>query len=105
MNCQGIAVGLGCFLIIGVFHSIVIKGEYYFGVRLWWIFLICGILSLAGALWTGSFLLSGLLGVLGFTFFWSIPELFQQRERVKKGWFPAGPSHRKRPQDASRMKP
>ena len=38
---------------------------------------------------------SALLGVLSFTCFWSILEIFEQRERVAKGWFPAGPSHRR----------
>ena len=32
-NFEGLAVGLATFLIIGVFHPIVIKSEYYFGVR------------------------------------------------------------------------
>ncbi|MDR0581354.1 MAG: DUF4491 family protein, partial [Prevotellaceae bacterium] len=31
---------------------------------------------------------SSLLGVLACSSFWSIYELFQQRERVRKGWFP-----------------
>ncbi len=95
MHWQGIAIGLICFIIIGVFHPVVIKGEYYCGVRLWWFFLICGLLSLGGALLAESVLISATLGVLGFTFFWSILEIFEQRARVKKGWFPAGPSHKK----------
>ena len=31
---------------------------------------------------------SVLLGVTGFSCFWSVKELFDQRERVRKGWFP-----------------
>ena len=27
--------------------------------------------------------------------FWSILEIFEQRARVRKGWFPMGPSHKK----------
>jgi hypothetical protein len=46
-NLTGIIIGLVTFLIIGIFHPLVIKGEY-----------------------------------------WSIGELFQQRKRVEKGWFP-----------------
>ena len=32
---EGLLIGLATFLIIGVFHPLVIKGEYYFGVRCW----------------------------------------------------------------------
>ena len=41
-NLTGLAIGLGTFLIIGIFHPFVIKGEYYFGVRIWWLFLLSG---------------------------------------------------------------
>ncbi|MBR1950263.1 MAG: DUF4491 family protein [Bacteroidales bacterium] len=27
--------------------------------------------------------------------FWSILELFEQKERVRKGWFPEGPGHKR----------
>lgn len=94
MHWQGIIIGLVSFLIIGAFHPIIIKGEYYFGVRCWWIFLVVGMASLAGALYIKSNLLSAFAGVLGFTCLWSILEIFEQRERVRKGWFPAGPSHK-----------
>ena len=33
MNYVGILIGLATFLIIGLFHPLVIKGEYYFGTR------------------------------------------------------------------------
>ena len=32
-NWQGVVIGLCTFLIIGLFHPIVIKGEYYFGTK------------------------------------------------------------------------
>lgn len=35
MNFEGIILGLATFLLIGVFHPIVIKSEYYFGVKCW----------------------------------------------------------------------
>lgn len=37
MNLNGLLVGLATFLIIGLFHPLVIKAEYYLGVRCWWI--------------------------------------------------------------------
>lgn len=38
-HLAGIVIGVATFLIIGIFHPLVTKGEYYFGVRIWWIFL------------------------------------------------------------------
>ena len=63
MNFTGLLVGLSTFLIIGLFHPLVIKAEYYIGIT--------------------------------FSSFWSILEVVQQRERVRKGWFPQGPGHKK----------
>ena len=31
-NLTGIVIGVATFLIIGIFHPLVIKGEYWFGV-------------------------------------------------------------------------
>ena len=88
MNFEGPLIGLATFLIIGVFHPIVIKTEYYFGTRPWWILLLLGLGCIAGALFVESTLASALLGVTGFSSLWTILELFEQKERVKKGWFP-----------------
>lgn len=88
MNFEGLIIGICTFLIIGVFHPIVIKTEYHFGVRVWWIFLIMGLLGVVASLVIESTLLSTLLGVFAFSSFWSIKELFEQRERVRRGWFP-----------------
>lgn len=88
MNWLGLAVGIGAFLIIGLFHPIVIKTEYHTGTRLWWIFLLVGIATAAGSVMVENALLSCLLGVFAFCSLWSIKELFEQRERVRKGWFP-----------------
>jgi hypothetical protein len=35
-------------------------------------------------------------GVTAFSSFWSIIEVFEQRERVRKGWFPENPKRKKR---------
>jgi hypothetical protein len=87
-NLTGILIGLCTFLIIGIFHPIVVKSEYYFGTRCWWAFLLVGIAGIATALMIRDIFWSSLLGVLAFSSFWGILELFQQRERVRKGWFP-----------------
>ena len=90
MNLSGLLVGLATFLIIGLFHPIVIKSEYHFGVRCWWVFLLVGIafaFAIASCL-VHDIVISTILGVTAFSCFWSILELFEQRERVRKGWFP-----------------
>ena len=38
MNFTGLLVGLSTFIIIGLFHPLVIKAEYYIGVKSWIIF-------------------------------------------------------------------
>ena len=35
-NLTGLVIGIATFLIIGLFHPLVVKGEYYLGVRCWW---------------------------------------------------------------------
>ncbi len=79
------------FLIIGLFHPIVIKAEYHFGRRSWWCFLVAGLVCLTLSVFTESTLLATLLGVVGFACLWSILEVFEQEKRVEKGWFPANP--------------
>ncbi len=94
MTFEGPLIGLATFLIIGLFHPIVIKTEYYFGTRPWWIFLLVGIGCIVGALFVSSLMASAIIGVTGFSSLWSILELFEQRQRVDKGWFPKGPGHK-----------
>ena len=48
-HLAGIMIGVATFLIIGIFHPLVTKGEYYFGVRIWWIFLLMGIAAVIGS--------------------------------------------------------
>lgn len=91
MNFEGIILGLASFVMIGFFHPVVIKAEYYLGVRCWPAFLLVGIAGSIGSLWVENTYASVLLGVFGFSCFWSILELFEQRERVRKGWFPKNP--------------
>lgn len=94
MNIQGIILGLAAFLCIGLFHPIVIKCEYYFGVRSWPVFFVVGVASCIGSLFIDNVYASVILGVFGFSCFWSILELFEQRERVRKGWFPKNPDRK-----------
>ena len=97
-NLLGLVIGLCTFFIIGVFHPIVIKCEYYFGTRCWWWFLVLGLVCMALSVFVGNLFASALLGVTAFSAFWSILEIFEQQKRVQKGWFPHNP-RRKYPFD------
>ena len=94
MNFSGILLGLVAFLCIGLFHPLVIKGEYYFGTKYWWVFALVGVGMLVGSLLTNNMYLSVILGVIAFSSFWSILELFQQKKRVERGWFPKNPKRK-----------
>ncbi len=94
LNYNGIIIGVLTFLIIGLFHPLVIKAEYYIGVKSWWLFLLLGIVSLAASLLVADLMLSVLLGVVAFSSFWSIGEVFAQKKRVEKGWFPSNPKRK-----------
>lgn len=59
------------FLTIGIWHPIVIKTEYNWGIRL-----------------------SSFLGVFGASALWGIGELFAQKKRVEKGWFLMNPKRK-----------
>lgn len=87
----GLAIGLCTFLIIGLFHPVVIKSEYHFGTQCWWVFLLLGIVALAASILVADVFWSAVLGVIAFSSFWTILEIFEQRERVRKGWFPRNP--------------
>lgn len=79
---EGIIIGICTFLIIGLFHPIVVKAEYYWGTRCWWWFLLLGIAGIIGSLLVSNLVISTLLGVFSFSSFWTIKEIFEQRERV-----------------------
>ena len=91
LHWEGILIGICTFLIIGLFHPVVVKAEYYWGTRCWWIFLLLGIVGVIASLYTENILIASLLGVFAFSSFWTIKEVFEQEERVKKGWFPKNP--------------
>ena len=95
MNYNGIIIGLATFLIIGLFHPIVIKAEYYFGKGCWWVFALAGVLFGLASLCVDNIVWSSILGVTAFSSLWSIHELIEQEKRVKKGWFPSNPNREK----------
>lgn len=93
-HIEGLVVGLLTFLIIGIYHPIVIKAEYYLGTKSWWAFLLLGIAGFATSILVTDTTLSILAGVFSFTSFWGIKEIFEQRQRVLRGWFPMNPKRK-----------
>lgn len=94
LNFEGILIGIASLLIIGLFHPIVIKCEYYFSQRMWPVFLVAGLLLLAAALFVQG-LFSILLALVGVACLWSIREIKEQAQRVAKGWFPKNPNRKR----------
>lgn len=90
MNFESVIIGLASLVIIGLFHPIVIKAEYYFSARIWCVFALAGLGLIFAALFTQG-ILSYILALLGTTCLWCIVELFHQKKRVEKGWFPKNP--------------
>jgi len=91
MNYFGLIMGAFMLVVVGLGHILVIKGEYHFGVKLWPIFLVIALSSISASIFVESKLISGIFGLVGFTFLFGIHELYKQKERVRKGWFPKKP--------------
>lgn len=94
MHFTGLLLAISTFIIIGVFHPVVIKTEYYFGTRPWWLFLIAGLICIGASLCIADTIFSAIVGVTGASLLWSIGELFEQKKRVEKGWFPMNPKRK-----------
>ena len=91
---DGLIIGIITFIVIGLFHPLVIKSEYYWGTKCWILFLVAGIAGVIASVLIANVVASAACGVFAFSSFWSIKELFEQRERVRKGWFPANPKRK-----------
>jgi len=88
LSVTGIIIGLATFFTIGCFHPLVIKAEYYLGTKSWIGFAIAGVLALVWSLFIDNIIGASIIGVVGFSCFWSILEVYQQKKRVERGWFP-----------------
>ncbi|WP_296127045.1 DUF4491 family protein [uncultured Anaerococcus sp.] len=92
---EGILVGLVTFFLIGIFHPLVIKGEYYFGKKVNKYFFLAGLIFTLVSIFIKSLIPSIFAGVIACCYFWSIKEVSEQEERVLKGWFPENPNRKK----------
>lgn len=93
IHIEGILLGAVSFLSIGIFHPVVIWAEYHFTCKIWPVFLVAGLACLGISTQIEQVIISAIVGVVGFSCLWSIVELRQQKERVRKGWFPKNPKH------------
>lgn len=91
MYLHGILLGLVSFMTIGVFHPIVVKAEYYFTEKIWPVFALAGVVCMIISCMLRDVVPSAIVGVIGFSCFWSIVELKEQTKRVERGWFPKNP--------------
>ncbi len=94
LHFTGVIIAVSTFVIIGLCHPLVIKMEYYTGTKYWWTFLLVGLACLVCAFFVGDVVWSSLLGVTGASLLWGIGELFSQKKRVQKGWFPMNPKRK-----------
>ena len=92
MNWNGIILGAAVFLIIGICHPIVIKMEYHWGKKSWWVLFAAGLCFAAASLFLSGILPSTILGAAAFSCFWGIHEILFQEMRVLRGWFPENPA-------------
>lgn len=91
LNWTGLIIGTATFILIGIFHVVVIKAEYYFGKSIWPAFAFVGAAMLSCSVLPENAIFSSVASIFGITCLWSIKELFEQEKRVKKGWFPKNP--------------
>ena len=94
MYFTGVVIAFATFLTIGLWHPIVIKTEYYWGTRPWLVYLLIGVACIVCALFIEHTIISAIVGVFGASALWGIGELFAQRKRVQKGWFPMNPKRK-----------
>ena len=89
MNYFGITLGVCVYLVIAVWHFLVIKGEYYLGKTVCTVlFVVLAVLCIVLSLLVRSPFLSAVIAIFGFSALWGIREVFQQERRVQRGWFP-----------------
>lgn len=95
MHVEGLLIGLFCYAIIGIFHPIVVKGQFCFTNKIWPVFLLAGISCLVGAAFIDEVIWSAMIAIAGVGFLWSISELKELTQSVSRGWFPKKPSQDK----------
>ncbi len=78
-HLTGLAIGLATFLVIGLFHPVVIKCHYYFGTRCRWWFLLLGLVACGASIVISSTFWSAVVAVVAFSSFWTIKKYSSRR--------------------------
>jgi hypothetical protein len=91
LDFTGVIIGVAVFAIIGIMHPVVIKSYYYLGLKIWYAFLAIGIVCVAVSVFIPNLIASLIVAIFGFSFLWGIHELFEEKQRVAKGWHPGNP--------------
>jgi hypothetical protein len=94
MNLYGLAIAAIMIVAIGIGHILVIKWEYYWGVKSWPGMLAIGTVLVISSLFISNTILSATLAMFGASLLWGVHELFKQRKRVEQGLFPRNPSRK-----------
>lgn len=90
MNIGSVVLGMMALVIIGIWHPIVIAGEYYFGKKKCMVaFALIGVACIIAALRIENWVLSATVSLFGFSGLWGIVEVIEQEQRVARGWFKA----------------
>ncbi len=77
----GPLMGLLSFLVIGIFHPVVVKLEYAYGKKSWGLLFVPGVFFIILSLFVST-IWSIISGVVGFSMIWSTIEIFKQHNRV-----------------------
>jgi len=80
MYFDGLIIGFAVFLMIGLFHPLVVKAEKYMGKKSKWIFAVACLILVTMSPFAHDWV-SIFLGCLGFSCFWSIFEIDKQKKR------------------------
>ncbi|MBI3287449.1 MAG: DUF4491 family protein [Chloroflexi bacterium] len=91
MEGSGLFVGAFSVIVIAFGHFWVKKLEYHVGAQVWPGVVAVGAIFILGSLFAPHWMLSVVLGILGFTTLWGAHELVDLGERVKRGWYPHKP--------------
>lgn len=88
LNFEGLIAGGATFLIIWLTRYACIKGEYHLGQMFRYVFLVLGVAGVIASFMIPNVLLSAIFSIFGFANLWGIHEVIEQKERVRKGWYP-----------------
>lgn len=91
---HGFLIGVLTFILIGLFHPLVIKGEYYFGQKVNYAFAAGAMLFAFLSFCLKNYDLEVISAIIACCCLWSIKEVKDQEKRVLKGHFKENPKRK-----------